>query len=136
MPGPTAASPSALAAVQQALPGWISSLLDFSGRNQLLYCKTSGKIDFALADKEALHRLCSGTPVKLSALFPEDEAFAEVAKVAKRVRERMRTFDEEMGVRVGRVVSGFASWQEQENAGSAYIIASISPCLSAPNMRT
>ena len=108
-------SPSALSAVRAAVPGWVNSLLDLSGRNQMLFCKPAGKVLLEDANGAALRRLLDGEAVRLSALFPSAKDMERFGKPLARMRKNMRAYDEERGVRIGRMVSGFVGWRDGQS---------------------
>lgn len=104
-------------AVRAAIPNWINALLDLTGRNQLLYCKERGKIDLASADARARTALLRGGKVRISALFPDPTDQATALKAARSIRTKIREFEEERGVRVGRAISAFVSWTNTDPLG-------------------
>lgn len=114
-PIPPAAAPESLAAVRQALTAWISSLIDTTGRNPLLYFKPSGNIDLSDAETRALKRLLLGEEVRLRDLFPEPQAREPIAKTLRNLYKRIKAYDEELGVSIGRLTSGMVSWAERDN---------------------
>jgi len=117
------------------MPGWAAALLDTSGRNQLIFCKPSGKIELGRlpdgtrsgADPAVVARLLAGGPVAISGLFPstptpmaqadisQRSKFLQAAKAAKSMRQRIRLYEEERGVQVGRLATGFVTWQDPKN---------------------
>lgn len=109
---------SALAAVRAAVPGWVNSLLDLTGRNQMLFCKPSGKVPLEDANPRALNKLLDGEAVRLTALFSDPKELEKYAKPLGRMRKNIRVYDEERGVRIGRLVSGFVSWRDGESGRS------------------
>ena len=97
---------------------WADGLIDQTRRNELLYCKDKGKILLDDADPRALDRLLRGEPVRLRQLVGDATPFAVVAKAAEsRIRRRVKEYDEERGVRIGRLVSHFASWRDAQGKG-------------------
>ncbi|HKE66566.1 MAG TPA: AAA domain-containing protein [Micromonosporaceae bacterium] len=102
--------PTAQAAAVDAARVWADSLIDKTGRNELLYCKDRGKIRLDGADPVAVTRLVHGEPVRLRQLFRDEAAYQSVAKTAESIRRRIKEYDEERGVRIGRLVYGFATW--------------------------
>ena len=111
--GPSTALES-LAAVRQALTGWVNSLMDTTGRNPLLYFKPSGNVDLSQAETRALKRLLLGESVHLRELFPDPEARAPYAKTLSNLHKRIQAYDEELGVSIGRLTSGMVSWAEKD----------------------
>ena len=49
--------------------------------------------------------------MRLKQLFSGD-ALVAATKIAEQIRKRIKEYDEERGVRVGRLVYGFATWRD------------------------
>lgn len=111
---PSAAAPESLAAVRQVLTAWINNLIDTSGRNPLLYFKPSGSVDLAGAEPRALKRLLLGEQVRLRELFPDVQEREPIAKTLGNLYKRIKAYDEELGVSIGRLTSGMVSWTERD----------------------
>jgi hypothetical protein len=94
-----------------ALKRWADSLVDVTGRNQLLFCKPAGKQSLDRADAAAVAKLLNGQKVMLSDLFPA-EGLEAAAKTVNRIRQRIRAYDQDRGIRVGRLTDGFATWDD------------------------
>ncbi len=95
----------------KAAHDWADSLIDRTGRNELLICRDRGKLALDDAKPDALGRLLRGQPVRLRQLFT-GEALAAATKSAEQIRKRIKEYDEERGVRVGRLVYGFVTWTD------------------------
>lgn len=122
---PPFAAPESLAAVRQALAGWVSALMDTSGRNPLLYFKTGGSVNLEDADPRALKKLLLGEEVRLRELFPNQEARDQVAKTLSNMHKRIQAYDEELGVNIGRLTSGMVSWTDQDETKSRQTAAPL-----------
>src|SRR5690348_8399211 len=109
--------PPAHRAAADAAKVWADTLIDRTGRNELLFCKDRGKILLDGADPVVLDRLLHGEQVRLKQLFKDETTQKTVAKTAESIRRRIREYDEERGVRIGRLVFAFASWTESRAAG-------------------
>src|SRR5690606_7371142 len=105
-------SQAARVSVIHAARKWADELIDRSGRNEMLFCKDRSKLLLDDADPDALSRLLLGHRVWLRDLFPDSNAYKAAAKVTEGIRRRIKQYDEERGVRVGRVVHFFASWRD------------------------
>ena len=105
---------AANSSVLAAIPGWVNSLLDMSRRNQLLYLKDNGKVDLSTAEPVALGRLLEGNKVRLSQLFPDSEVRQPLVRVVRALRTKIKEFDEDRGVRVGRAVSCMTTWDSAD----------------------
>jgi len=98
--------------VLDAARKWADSLIDQTGRNELLYCRDRGKLLLDDAPPAALARLLTGRKVRLKELFPDPEDHAQAAKDTESIRRRIKEYDEERGVSVGRVAYAFATWDQ------------------------
>src|SRR5262249_54643215 len=87
------------------------ALIDRTGRNELLVCRERGKLNLDAAKPEALGRLLRGQAVRLRQLFSSDPLVL-ATKTAEQIRKRIKDYDEERGVRVGRLAYGFATWRD------------------------
>lgn len=109
--------------VRRASQQWARDLTDVSGRNRLLYYRSLklGTLDLAVADRDALIRLLSGTPgskVALSTLFHggPDEGEGSVTDAVRRARAISRKAVEnfeERGVSTLFLAQGMATWFAQ-----------------------
>ncbi len=97
--------------VMKSARDWADTLIDRTGRNELLICRDRGKLGLDAAKPEALGRLLRGQAVRLKQLFSGD-ALVAATKTAEQIRKRIKEYDEERGVRVGRLVYGFATWRD------------------------
>ena len=159
-PGPPTEHDTGHAAAVRAASVWADTLIDKTGRNELLYCKDRGKILLGLAEPTAIRpltairpptairlptairrrrsdgdpatdgvdatvqaahnrveplalaRLLRGETVRLRQLFRDEAAYQTVAKTAESIRRRIKEYDEERGVRIGRLTYGFATWTD------------------------
>ena len=140
-PGPPTEHETGHAAAVRAASVWADTLIDKTGRNELLYCKDRGKIllgspadagdrDPAAGsaddapdgtdtrvDPVALARLLRGETVRLRQLFRDEAAYQAAAKTAESIRRRIKEYDEERGVRIGRLAYGFATWTDFRSTG-------------------
>ncbi|BFU45761.1 hypothetical protein KRMM14A1004_39980 [Krasilnikovia sp. MM14-A1004] len=102
-------------AVLRAAKVWADQLIDRSGRNEMIFCKDRGKLLLADAAQDARDRLLRAQPVRLRELFVDDGGQQAAFKAAERIRKRIKEYDEERGVRVGRLVRGFATWTDSKD---------------------
>ncbi len=145
-PGPPAEQETGHVAAVRAASVWADTLIDKTGRNELLYCKDRGKILLGStadadgdrttdgdptadgaddpagttdghADPIALARLLRGETVRLRQLFRDEAAYQAAAKTAESIRRRIKEYDEERGVRIGRLAYGFATWTDFRSTG-------------------
>ena len=94
----TKASPNAQSAaiseqrrdlVNQSRQKWISRLIDFSRRNNLLYFRElkTGTLDISNANPEVLTQLLQGTSILLTKLLPDSDEAISSAKMQE-IRRR------------------------------------------------
>src|SRR5215813_458740 len=107
-------------AAADAAKVWADTLIDRTGRNELLYCKDRGKILLDDADPVVLDRLLHGEQVRLRQLFKDEATVKTIVKTAESIRRRIREYDEERGVRIGRLVFAFATWTESRATRSSW----------------
>ena len=111
----TEAAPGRRQRIVEVAHGWADSLIDQTGRNQLLFCRDRGKLLLDDVPDVARLKLMAGRKVRLTELFPEPEEHARAAKVLEKIRGRVKEYDEEQGIRVGRLASAFASWKDRKD---------------------
>ena len=144
-PGPPTEHETGHVAAVRAASVWADTLIDKTGRNELLYCKDRGKILLGAtvdadsdstadgdptagvdavayaahkrAEPVALARLLRGETVRLRQLFRDEVAYQAAAKTAESIRRRIKEYDEERGVRIGRLAYGFATWTDFRSTG-------------------
>lgn len=140
-PGRPAEHQTGHVAALRAASVWADTLIDRTGRNELLYCKDRGKIllgaPVEVGDVDpaaepigatarpvdngteplALARLLRGETVRLRQLFRDEASYQTAAKTAESIRRRIKEYDEERGVRIGRLAYGFATWSDFRSTG-------------------
>lgn len=104
------APPPTQSLVAAALKRWAQSLVDMTGNNQLLYCRSAAKLSLDAADQTQVSRLLDGKKVRTSDLFPA--ADQSLTNALKLMRDRIKEYDQDRGIRVGRLVDGFATWDD------------------------
>src|SRR5262249_12436143 len=67
-----------------------------------------------------LDRLLHGEQVRLKQLFKDEVTVKTLIRSAESIRRRIREYDEERGVRIGRLVFAFASWTESRTTRSSW----------------
>ncbi len=97
--------------VTDAVQTWSGQLIDFGGRNQLLYYRDLkvGTLDLADADPNAVGSLMDGRTVPMSRLFGP-ELLPDRLKRARAIRNKAREGLEERGIATCFVAIGMATW--------------------------
>ncbi|MCB0964407.1 MAG: DUF4011 domain-containing protein [Acidimicrobiales bacterium] len=103
-------------AVRRAAKSWTEQLIDVSGNNKLLFYRPLkvGTLDVTPGveglDLPELLRLRGGSSVRLSRLFPDDEARAGAAKRLRNIAAKAQENDEERGISTLFLAWGMATW--------------------------
>lgn len=104
--------PAGTALVERAREQWINSLIDVGGTNTLVFFKnTAATLDLGGADQAALGRLFAGAELAVEDLFPADATDALVR--ARKLRDKIRAWQEEKGIHVGYLALGMATWSDE-----------------------
>jgi very-short-patch-repair endonuclease len=108
---PTTVSERRRELVNQSRQRWISQLIDFSRRNNLLYFRElkTGTLDVSTADTEALTQLLQGTAVLLNKLLPGSDETRTSAKMQE-IRRKSLANLEEKGLDTLFLSVGRATW--------------------------
>lgn len=104
-------------ALRRAVEHWRAQLINVDGRNRLLNYRdlAAGTIDLTPSQNEtldasALDRLLSGATVRMSALFPGDDAQEDARRRLGTIRKRAQLLTEEKGIDTLFAGVGLASW--------------------------
>jgi hypothetical protein len=110
--------------IADAVKTWSGQLVDYGGRNQLLYYRDLkvGTLDLADADPVAVDALMDGRTIPLSRLFGVD-LLADRLKRARAIRNKSRESLEERGIVTCFLGVGMATWTN--TAGTATPAAPI-----------
>ncbi|WP_435119237.1 AAA domain-containing protein [Amycolatopsis thermoflava] len=116
---------------------WRKRLIDLSYRNTLLYFRDTktATLDLSQADAVALAALESGSKVRLRALVPDEDLHRDACKRARNLSRKIRIFDEEQGIDVGRVAFGLVRTAARRN-GQGNVPALRAPLLLRPLVLT
>ena len=108
---PAAVSEQRRGLVNQSRQKWISRLIDFSRRNNLLYFRElkTGTLDVSNANPEVLTQLLQGASVLLAKLLPDSDEAASSAKMQE-IRRRALANLEEKGLDTLFLSVGQATW--------------------------
>ncbi|MDQ0379182.1 AAA domain-containing protein [Amycolatopsis thermophila] len=122
-----------LTVVASKVDEWRRRLIDLSYRNTLLYFRDTktATLDLTQADADALTALESGSRVRLRALVSDDELHRDACRRARNLSRKIRIFDEEQGIDVGRVAFGLVRTTARRN-GQGNIPALRAPLLLRP----
>lgn len=119
--------------VARAVRAWVDSLVDLSGRNQLLYYRSlkAGTLELTDAPLDPRERLLAGAVVPVSELFPPDPEHPGVqGQAVKRARTILRKAQEnyeERGIDTLFIAAGVATWTSESSKSTP-----ASPVLLGP----
>lgn len=101
-----------IALVRRTVKEWINELIDLGGRNNLLHYRDlkTGTLNLGEADEEVLAALLKGRTVRLSRLFPNEDAQADAVRRARAVHRKAKENYEERGLSTLYLACGIASW--------------------------
>ncbi len=101
--------------VNQSRQKWISRLIDFSRRNNLLYFRElkTGTLDVSNANPEVLTQLLQGTSVLLTKLLPDSDEAISSAKMQE-IRRKALANLEEKGLDTLFLSVGRATWMSAD----------------------
>ena len=102
------------ALVRAAVTSWQRYLVDFGGRNTLLWFQDlpSGTLDLTRAHPAGIAKLFSSGSVHLGDLIREPAALADAQQRARIIRNKTRELVEERGVSTCFLAIGIASWDQ------------------------
>src|SRR5262245_10957482 len=122
MTGPS--HPSREALIAGALRRWVDALTDLGGRNRLLYYKDLrlGTLALESADPVQMEQLLAVGKVRLSRLFPDEEAQAEAIRRVRAIHRKARELIEERGINATYLATGMATWKEEQRSPTAPVL--------------
>ncbi|WP_280383881.1 AAA domain-containing protein [Nocardia wallacei] len=87
---------------------WANELIQLDGRNGLLNFKITktSTLDLDESPKSEVDQLLSGKPTRLAQLFGDSQRYNDACTRTRNLVRRIRGFNEEQGVDVGRLVFG------------------------------
>jgi hypothetical protein len=108
--------------VRRAVKTWTGELVDFSGRNTLLYYRDlkQGTLDLGPASGASLMQveaLLSSRRVRLSEMFGDD-VLAQAARRARTIKAKANENFEERGLRTMFLAWGMATWTSTKSAST------------------
>jgi very-short-patch-repair endonuclease len=98
--------------VARILKAWRSQLIDVSAANRLLNYSDYkvAVVDLAGAAPPGVSELLAGRPVRATRLWPDTVSLASAIRSLKAIRVPAREYEEEFGLRITYIASGFATW--------------------------
>jgi len=100
----------------QRFQQWADELVDLSGRNDLISFRVT-RTSTVIPNEDAVRKLLSGESLLIGQVV--DLELAESKKAATGLIRDAIEFDEQQGIEVLKLVSGFASWKS-EKVSNAY----------------
>ena len=107
------------ASLEPVLQVWRESLIDVSGRNQLLYFRkpTVAGIDLTQAPSDVIHDLLDGKEIRANKLVSGSVEVDALVKSLRSIEKNSRTSREEFGLDVTYVAAGFVQWDSHQASG-------------------
>ncbi|WP_039796530.1 AAA domain-containing protein [Nocardia araoensis] len=110
---------------------WAKELIQLDSRNSLLNFRITktATLDLTSSPERAVGRLLSGEAVRLGELFGDEQGYREACTRTRNLVRMIRSFSEEQGVDVGRLVFGRVSSDGGKRGGARAPIALRAPLL-------
>jgi len=107
--------------IESAASEWRNGLIDVGGNNRLLnYRDLASTLVLDKVPPAAFKKLISGSIVRLSELFPEEQDLQRAQKACALLARKQRQAVEEYGIPVTYLAAGMASWDPE---GTAALVA-------------
>ncbi|RJQ90617.1 AAA domain-containing protein [Amycolatopsis panacis] len=126
--------PRRLQLVTEAADGWRKRLIDFTTSNTMLAFRNTkqGCLDLTEAAPDVVAAVVAGEKVPLRRLFPDQERHREACVRARALSRKIQLFEEEQGVEVGRLASGFVRTSPEQHKGAKPVLRLRAPLLLRP----
>ena len=107
------------ASLRPVLQVWRDSLIDVSGRSQLLYFRkpTVAGVDLTDSAPNVIDDLLDGKEIRATKLVSGSVEVEALVKSLRSIEKNSRTSREEFGLDVTYVAAGFVQWNSHEAAG-------------------
>jgi DNA polymerase III delta prime subunit len=110
---------------------WADELIDFGRYNTLLHYRDSktATLDLTNSQMDPLAQFLGGRKARLSALLPERENHATACIRARNLRRAMLMYEEEQGIKIGRLAHGLFCVTPPTTRGTSPVLPLRAPLL-------